>query len=214
MKKYFIPFVLIVSVVFLHSESETDVSITDYFPIEPLTCWSYAGISGEKEFLIVFIKDSSPSDKYKNETLLTFEEQWIATNMPCRVVMGATGVLYGLRENKVLGLVRKNLAGQYTEYEHPFPLILAKPNTIWTYNDRGEYLQYFTSKASCKFDDKVFSDCILVEEKLKDLDNDRILRIKKSYYAKYVGLVYVTLTGKDGKESVFMKLKETSLLKK
>ena len=37
-------------------------------------------------------------------------------------------------------------------------------------------------------------------------------RTKKSYYAKNVGLVYVSLIGQDGIEKEFQKLKETSLI--
>lgn len=207
MKRSILFLVLFVSAIFLCFSEENSPNIKEYFPVKLSTSWTYAGSDGKRN-LTISVKSYMPNDKENNSKLYLFEEQWLDFEF------GTTKTLYNVRETEIVKVVSKNINGQYTEYESPFPLVLANPNTIWTYNDRGEYLQYFTSKASCKFDDKVFSDCILVEEKLKDLDNDRILRIKKSYYAKYVGLVYVTLTGKDGKESVFMKLKETSLLKK
>ena len=109
-----------------------------------------------------------------------------------------------VKNNKVVILTSKDALGRYRENSPPYPIELAPADQEWRYNDRGDDLRYKTSKASCSFDGKTYSDCILVEERI--VDGSKILRTKKSYYAKGIGLVYVTLESPTEKERVFMKL--------
>ena len=182
--------------------SEDNINIQDYFPHQKSSSWVYANGKGNETLKIV-VKDST-IDKRDGSILSLFIEE--IKNF------GTTTSFYNVRKDIVLLVVSKNVLGQYTEYEPPFPLVLGKPSLKYQSNDRGDILIYDCSKSSCKFDSKTFPDCILVKETL--MADLKFRRIKKSYYAKGVGLVYVTISDADGSnEYVFMKLIRSSLLK-
>lgn len=69
--------------------------------------------------------------------------------------------------------------------------------------------KYNVKKSSISFDDKNYDDCLLVTEE-SYCDGVREMTTKR-YYAKNVGLVYVTLINSDGKETVYQKLKQYSI---
>lgn len=198
MKKVVSVFILIVLIYAnLFAQTQNQVVISDYFPTKVLTLWTYASAAG-KEFWTIFVKNHTQDNGID---VCLFEEQWKG--------LGSTQDLYIMTGNQVLLVSSKPIWGDWRDYPEPYPIILAEPNKAWQENDRGDDLNYQTIAASCKFDGRVFNDCICVIQTLI-LENS-VKRTKKSYYARGIGLVYVTITDKDG-ESAYMRLTESSLL--
>ena len=184
------------------AEGQEVIDIKDYFPSQIGASWSY--VSGIGESLMNVMCMNTGLDNNDGGELYLFSEIYPQ--------MGATSVLYGLKNNKVVALSGKTIVGQYYQNQEPFPVVLASPHNKGEYIDKGDICHYVTSIATCKYDDKTFKDCILIEEKI--MLNDKPIRTKKSYYAKGIGLVYVTLIDdKKNDETVFMKLIKSSLLK-
>ncbi len=175
-------------------------SVSDYFPTKILGSWTYANSAG-KEYWTVFVKNRTHDS---GMDIAVFETQWKG--------MGSTVDIYGIRDDRVMLLSDKGIWSDYYDYPPPYPTILAAPNKAWQDNKRGDIIDCQTIASSCTFDGKVFNDCICVIEKL--ILNNAVEMTTKSYYAKGIGLVYKTLTGKDGKESVYMKLTESTFAKK
>jgi hypothetical protein len=169
-------------------------TITDYFPVAIGNTWTYANASG-KTTDVVTLKNSMPDTK-DDTRLYLFEQQMVG--------LGTVSFLKSVKDNKIVILTTKDALGRYRENSPPYPVELAPANQEWRYNDRGDDLRYKTSKAYCSFDGRTYSDCILAEERI--VDGGTTLRTKKSYYAKGIGLVYVTLESPGEKESVFMRL--------
>jgi hypothetical protein len=170
-------------------------NITDYFPVTGGNIWTYANAAGKTSDVII-MRNSTP-DNISNDgtSLYLFEHQFAGT--------GTGSTLYSIKQNKIVIMAEKNIRGQYQEKNPPFP-ILALAGQEWRYNDRGDDLRYKSSKSSCVFDGKTFNDCILAEEQI--VYGQNVLRTKKSYYAKGIGLVYVTLQEAGKEESCYQKL--------
>ena len=195
-------FVFVFSVLVDITAKENEViDVKNYFPTQIGNSWSYAGSTGES--LVTVMCMNTGLDNNDGGELYLFSEIYGQ--------MGAVSVLYGLKNNQVLALSGKNVTGQYYQHQKPFPVVLAPPNCKGKYVDRGDVCHYVTSIATCKYDDKIFKDCLLIEEKI--MLNDTPIRTKRSYYAKGIGLVYVTLVNDKGVEEVFMKLIKSSLLR-
>jgi hypothetical protein len=174
-------------------------TITEYFPVAVGNTWTYANASG-KTTDVVMLKNSM-SDSKDGITLYLFEQQMVG--------LGTVSFVKSVKDNKIIILTTKDALGRYHDNSPPYPVELAPANQEWSYKDRGDDLRYKTSKAACAFDGKTYSDCILVEERI--VAGSTTLRTKKSYYAKGVGLVYVTLESPREKETVFMKLTESNI---
>ena len=193
--------VLVLSVfVNITAEEQEIINIKNYFPTQIGASWSYAGSTGES--LVTVMCMNTGLDNDDGGELYLFSEIYGQ--------MGVTSVLYGLKNNNIIALGGKNITGQYYQNQPPFPVVLAPPNNKGKYIDKGDVCHYVTSIATCKYDDKIFKDCILVEEKI--ILNGKPIRTKRSYYASGIGLVYVTLVNDKGVEEVFMKLIKASLL--
>ncbi|MBO4439493.1 MAG: hypothetical protein J5798_09090 [Spirochaetaceae bacterium] len=174
------------------------INIMDYFPTEIGTMWSYTN-ENEKMLEIITIENSSKNSD--NSYLYLFSDYVDG--------LGTTKSLYNAQNNKICLVVAKDLFGNYHEKKDPCPVILADPDKKGTYIDNGDNYNYEVIKSNCKFDDKNFPDCIVVIEKI--VANDTILRTKKSYYAKGIGLVYETIIGSSNKETVYRKLVTSSI---
>jgi hypothetical protein len=198
MKKLFSVLSILVIVSPLFAQN-TNSQFTDYFPLGIGNTWTYANASG-KTVEVIIVRNSS-LDNVSNDgtSLYLFERQFVG--------IGTGSTLYSVKQNKVLIMVEKNILGQYQQKSPPFP-ILASVGQEWRYNDRGDDLRYKTSKSSCAFDGTTFNDCILVEEQI--VNGRNVLRTKRSYYAKGVGLVYVTLQEQGESESVYRKLESSN----
>ena len=190
------------------------MNIKDYFPTQNNAYWSYSYNYG-KDRVTSMCMNTMLSDDYFAETYFFVEIYGVSELKPVLTK------IYGLGNNKIIALSEKDVTGRYydrtsmtTEYEYyqaPFPVVLAPPDSKGGYIKKGDICHYVTSIATCKYDDKIFKDCILVEEKI--MLNDKPIRTKRSYYAKGVGLVYVTMVNDEGVEKVFMKLECYSLLR-
>jgi hypothetical protein len=192
MKKALVIFLAFVTAFSVFGQTATG-NIADYYPLSTGNIWAYVNALG-KTTEIITIKQSAPDEK-DGTVLYAFEHQMAG---------GATGSLKSIKNNNVVILATINVLGRTQLNEQPYPVELAPAGQEWRYNDRGDDLRYKTSRASCSFDDKTYSDCIMVEERI--VDGNRTLRTKKSYYAKDIGLVYVTLQGQGERETVYMKL--------
>lgn len=200
MKKLFLSVLVLIIVFPLFSQNPV-AQITDYFPVGIGNTWTYANASG-KTTEVVIMKGSMPDNVSNDGTsLYLFERQFIG--------IGTVSTLYSIKQNKALIMVEKNVLGQYQQKNPPSP-ILAPAGQEWRYNDRGDDLRYRASTSSCSFDGKTFNDCILVEERI--VNENVILRTKKSYYAKNIGLIYVTLQSQGENESVYQKLSSCNFI--
>jgi len=168
--------------------------VKDYFPTIVGSKWYYGNSEGE--LTNVIIVQNGAVDQSDGTMLYLFQHQIRG--------IGATSSMYSKKNNTVVLLASKDISGRYTEYKKPYPQVLAPSGKQWSYNDRGDDLRLSTVKASCSFDGNTYDDCILVEERV--VSGAIVLRIKRSYYARGIGLVYVTLQGEGEPESVFMKL--------
>lgn len=186
------------------AQSTSVVSIADYFPTKLFGSWTYANRAG-KEFETIFVKDIWP-DQRDGTTFYLFEEQYKG--------LGSTTSLYSIKHNSVVLLESNGLYGTYREYPPPYLVVLAVPDRTWQYQDSIDDFHYRTFRTSCKFDDKVFNDCICVEQTVFVEDGTKeVFMVVKDYYAKGVGLVCEKTKGKDGNEGIFMKLTESTFLK-
>lgn len=181
------------------AQSTSSISVSDYFPTELLGSWTYANAAG-KEYWTVFVKNRTHESSMD---IAVFETQIKG--------LGSTVDIYGIKYDRVMLLSSKGIWSDYYDYPEPYLTILATPNKTWRENDRGDDLAYQTIATSCKFDNKVFNDCICVIETLSV--NNSVKRIKKNYYANGIGLVCVTIKGEDGKDGIYMKLTESTFLK-
>jgi hypothetical protein len=186
MKKIFLS---VVSSMFSQNAGE---QITDYFPVKIGNTWTYTnGI--EKRNETVFVQNSTKKDI----PLYLFITQTVG--------IGQTSTMYGLENNKIVIVVTRNAFNQYKENKSPFPIELAPANQRWRQDESDdEYYLFRTTKTSIKYDDKSFADCILVEQQI--YTSGKLFMTKRSYFAKNVGLVYISLQG-DGKEKmIYQKL--------
>jgi len=179
------------------AEEQGIMNIKDYFPTQDDVYWSYS-YNHNKDYLVAHMYISTKLDNDYGE-IYRFGEVYGAVD---RVLVKD----YSLKNNKIVVLGEMDITGRYYYYQEPFPVVLAPPDSKGEYIKKGDICHYVTSIATCKYDDKIFKDCILVEEKI--MLNDKPIRTKRSYYAKGVGLVCVTLVNDEGVEKVFMKLKK------
>jgi hypothetical protein len=167
--------------------------ITEYFPVDVGNVWTYQDSSHNFADRI-FVKNKT-KDK-DGSMLYLFEHQQ---------VLATTRTLYGIKNNNIVIISTKNSFDVYDEKKPPYPIELAIAGHNWKIiENKNTYRQYITSKSSVKYDDKSYDDCILVEETV--FTNDRPVHIKKGYYARNVGLVYIALQGENEIENVFLSL--------
>ncbi len=171
-------------------------TIFDYFPASIGNMWTYSNSKGTT-VEIRTLKNSVPDPSVNDGSQIYLLE----TQFPG---IGSTSTVYGIRENKIIILIVKNILGQSMEYQKPYPVELAPAGQEWRYNDRGDDLRLKTSRTSCRVDDRAYIDCILVEERV--VDGSKTIRTQKSYYAKGIGLVLVTLQEPGRDELVHLKL--------
>jgi hypothetical protein len=191
MKKVFLFSLLLVILSPMFSQN-IDVKITDYFPLNTGNTWTYTN-GLEKLNINVYVQNSTQLDI----AAYLFVERTEG--------LGETSIMYGLENNKVVILAEKSIFGQYKENRRPFPILLSMAGQNWRQNDTGgEYYLFETEKSSIRYDDKYFNDCILVVQKI--YTGNRLFMTKKSYFAKNIGLVYVSLQESGKEENCHQKL--------
>jgi hypothetical protein len=171
-----------------------EVNILDYFPCDSYYTWVYSNSSGR------IVERRRVSN--------TGPESYIFENQ--MTGFGTIYTIYVVLENRVvIRAIQNQVTRSHRVYEIPYPVELAPAGQEWSFNDRGDDLRLRTSNASCTVDSTVYNDCILVEERI--LDGNTVLRTKKSYYARGVGLVLVTLQERGGNESIYIKIVDTTI---
>ena len=192
MKKIFSTIILFLMFSFVFAND-----LTDYFPAEKGTVWIYTSSNGSiTDTIIVMESNNSKEGDFR----CVFGDQTPA---------GTYYIAYAEEDNKIISYAKINILGQTIQESRPFPLVLGQPGLSYNFNN-GDDCRCSVETGSVKFENFSFLDCIIVIEKL--YDSGALQITKKSYYAKNIGLVYVTLIGKDGLEKEFKKLKETSLI--
>ena len=169
----------------------SEENILSYFPVKTGNSWTYTN-GTEKVNTTVLVQNSTNIDI----PVYLFVEQVVG--------LYQTSTMYGIENNKIVIVVFKDGMGRYHENKRPFPIEVASSNQNWRQNEVGEYYLFNTIKSSIKYDDKYFNDCILVEKKI--FTNNKLYMIEKRYYAKDIGLVYVTLHDDNQSTSIFQKL--------
>lgn len=170
--------------------------IEDYFPSKIGYSWTYN--SSENKISEIRSLKNIQTDSNTGNTFYLIENYYPG--------IGSTSDLL-LVDDKLISIVAsKNAFGQYKENKEPYPVLLTLPKKHGKYIDSGDEVQYETYIGECSFDGNKYKDCIIVEEKI--VYDGTILRTKKSYFAKGIGLVYVTLKAGNNSESVYLKLKE------
>jgi hypothetical protein len=187
--------VLVLMVAVFFSASAFCQNVSDYFPVTTGNNWTYANSTGNTSD-IVTVGNSTPD---RDGTMLYLFENQTAG-------LGATSTMYSIKNNKVVILVKKDILGRYHEQKQPFPVELAPAGQEWRAVDGSEITNYRTLTSRISFDGLSYNDCIVVEERITL--NNQLRRTKKSYYARNIGLVYVTLQSPGQQENVYRKLKD------
>ena len=179
------------------SNPSASQDVSDYFPVTIGNSWTYAN-SRDINTDVITIINSMPDPNNDGTTVFLFEE--LVTYLG-----SSTATMYSIKDNKVVILSTRNILGRYNEKKRPFPVELSPIGQEWRQDEEDEeYYLFKTTKSSIKYDDKSFDDCILVEQQV--YVNKDLFVTKKSYYARGIGLVYVTLQPPGERESVNKKL--------
>jgi len=185
MKKVLFILLIFVSISIFADEE----NILDYFPCDRYYTWTYANSRG----IIVErrgVTNNGPKD-------IIIENQMVGS--------GSIFTIYNFIDNNVvIRGIQNNIIRTSRIYESPYPIELSLPGNEWQYTDRGDDLRLRTSRSSCNVDDTIYNDCILVEEKI--VNGNTTIRTKKSYYARGIGLVLITLQRGNEVESIYIKL--------
>ncbi|MDR0604500.1 MAG: hypothetical protein LBG80_09390, partial [Bacteroidales bacterium] len=162
---------------------------SDYFPAKEGYRWEYLGNNGKVTDVYSCTAIERLSDK---ESLvgIFINSFGVTTKMIYRVIQD-TGVFE-------IGTV-DNL-----HYDNPF-VSLALQELKWSEEDRGDKFLCQSKKTSVSFDGKTYNDCIVVEKAIY-INNNQPLMIKRQYFARGIGLVYVTLQDEDGIEKPHLRL--------
>ena len=169
-------------------------SFKDYFPASKSDYWVYVDNTGAVAEAVMVV------DMYDDMPVVQTASS-----------LGNTLTLYEPMDDKIVKIAFTNAFGRTIEYKKPYPLVIGEPGLIYAFNDGDDCLAT-TENASIAFDDMRYDDCILVTEMLTV--GGKVMRTMKRYYAKGIGLVYATITGFDGRETVYQKLKDSNLIKK
>jgi hypothetical protein len=171
---------------------------SDYFPAREGYRWEYVGRNGQVTDTYQCLLVTKEND---NQILVgvyqesTFNMPGKGTKVMYRVVED-TGVAETTRPDGNGGLVVRD----------KFIITLFIHERNWQEDDRGDVFQCHSKKTSVNFDGKTYRDCIVVEKAIT-LADGRPLMVKRQYFARGIGLVYVTLQDAgDSTEKPFLRL--------
>jgi hypothetical protein len=122
--------------------------------------WTYTNATGKITDFVVLANSMLDPKANDGTSVFLFEQQIIG--------MGTISSMKSIKGNKVVVLITKDILGRYHENTAPYPVELAPAGQEWRYNNQGDNLRYKASKSSCSFDDKLYTDCILIEERIVD----------------------------------------------
>jgi hypothetical protein len=183
-------FLLISSFVY----SQTYGSILWYFPIRVGNSWTYGNETNNSIETITV--QNERTDQRSGLPL------YLIANVTAGI--GQTSKLYGIENNKLVVLVFRDALGRYQENTRPYPIELAMPGEEWVQYSSGEKYEFRSIKSALSYDNMHFSDCILIEQRI--YINNRYYQTKRSYYAKGIGLIYISLEPNGEEERCFIKL--------
>jgi len=180
--------------------SANETNIIDYFPCNVGDRWVYSNGAGRIIETRIII-NQRPDQIADDGTILYIVENQTGNNK--------TAVTYSIKNNRVVVISTRDKEGT----EHPvtglYPIILAPPNQEWNHDEQGRIYQLKTSRAACSVGNNHYNDCIVIEERVAAGRNT--FDTKKSYFAKGIGLVLVTLQSGRDREAVILRLASISL---
>jgi hypothetical protein len=167
---------------------------SDYFPAQEGYRWDYIGSNGQvtDRYMCVLVQKISDNDSGVG----FFQESLGIT----------TRVIYDVVEDTGVSEVGRIDAFDNTIQHKKRLIILSLDVMNWQEEDRGDIFQCQSRRTNVSFDGKTYDDCIVVEKAIV-LADGRPLMTKRQYFARGIGLVYVTLQDAgDSAEKPFMQL--------
>jgi hypothetical protein len=187
MKKVFLFSLLLVILSPLFSQTASD-----YFPAKEGYRWEYIGSNGKITDIYTCLAIEKNNDFYL--VGFSINSLGITTKTMYRVV----------EEAAVFEIGKIDMNGNQTmALNEPFVTISLR-DVKWREEDRGDVFLCQSKKTSVSFDGKSYDDCIMVEKAI--FINNRPLMVKRQYFARGIGLVYVTLQDQDGVERPYLRL--------
>jgi hypothetical protein len=175
----------------MFSQTGNVADITAYFPAKPNYGWEYLGSNGEITDVVICKEATDTGALFY--TYLTF------------LGMQKTGNLYIFESNMVQEIVSIDIIGRQNFYR-PALTILTIPGKQWKEGDGGDIILCHSKKTSVSFDGKAYEDCIMIEKEIY-VGKNEFLMTRRQYFARDIGLVYVTLQGIDENvEKPFLRL--------
>jgi hypothetical protein len=167
---------------------------SDYFPAQEGYRWDYIGSNGQVTARYMCVLVQKISD---NDSGVGFFQEYLGIT---------TRVIYDVVEDTGVSEVGMIDAFDNTLQHKNRPIILSLSVMNWQEEDRGDIFQCRSRKTSVSFDGKTYGDCIMVEKAIF-LDDGSFLMVKRQYFARGIGLVYVTLQDEnDSVEKPFLRL--------
>jgi len=181
--------------------SADEIDISDYFPNTIGDIWLYANSAGkivETRNVINKLPDNFANDGTNLYVINNDIEG-----------LDSVAISYSIKNNRVIIAATRDVRGNERIFYEPYSVVLAPPGESWTYFDNGVDYSLRTSKSSCTVGRNTYNDCILVEERVPT-DRRNTFRIKRSYFARDIGLVLVT-TQTGRRETVLLRLASLTL---
>jgi hypothetical protein len=165
---------------------------SDYFPAKEGYRWEYIGSNGKVTDIYTCLAIETSNNFYL--VGFSINSLGITTKPMYRVVEDAA----------VFEIGKIDMNGNRTLFlDEPF-VILSLKDVKWREEDRGDVFLCQSKKTGVSFDGKSYNDCIMVEKAI--YIDERPLMVKRQYFARGIGLVYVTLQGQDGVEKPHLRL--------
>jgi hypothetical protein len=165
---------------------------SDYFPAKEGYRWEYIGANGKV------------TDIYTCAIAQKIEDNASGVGIIVESLGMKISVIYEVVEDAgIKEVTRTDAFGNPIQHKNR-PVILFLREAKWEEKERGDVFQCQSKKTSVAFDGKTYNDCIMTEKGI--FINGRPLMVKREYFARGIGLVYVTLQGQDGVEMPHLRL--------
>jgi hypothetical protein len=165
---------------------------SDYFPSKEGYRWEYLGANGEVTDVYTCAIVQKIEDKASGVGII---EEYLGMKI---------SVIYEVIEDAgIKEVTRTDVFGNPIQHKNR-PVILFLREAKWEEKERGDVFQCQSKKTSVAFDGKTYEDCIMTEKSI--FINGRPFMVKRQYFARGIGLVYVTLQGQDGVEKPHLRL--------
>jgi hypothetical protein len=187
MKKLFSPVLILAILSPLFSQTASD-----YFPAKEGYRWEYIGSDGNVTDVYNCVLVQKISD---NDSGVGFFQESLGITIR---------VVYDVVEDTGVSEVGRIDAFDNSTQHKNRPIVLLLREMKWQEEDGGDVFLCQSKKTSVSFDGKTYDDCIMVEKSI--FINDRPLMVKRQYFSRGIGLVYVTLQGQDGVEKPHLRL--------